>query len=205
MLSHTPYEMSFSTGGLFLTESIKLAASYQTLGEWERVRSQALSDNLLQARTHSTALRVLREVISRIKCLSPRECALLLEGTVQEQQALLWIAVCRRYTFIGEFAVEVLRERFLNLQPDLHLEDFDTFYNRKSDWHAELDHISPATRKKLRQILFRMMKDAQLLVEDHLINPPLLGPRLLTTLDPATRQQDLQYFPVFEADLRQAR
>jgi hypothetical protein len=113
MLSQAPYEMSFSTGGLFLSESVKLAQSHQSLGEWDRVREQALLENLLQVRTRSPAFRVLREVISRLKCLTTDESALLLEGDSQEQRVLLWIAVCRRYTFTGEFAVEVLRERFL--------------------------------------------------------------------------------------------
>jgi hypothetical protein len=202
MLNRTPYEMSFSTGGLFLTESLKLALSYKALKAWDQVRNQALSDNLLQTRTRSTAQRVIREIISRLKYLSPEELTLLMEGAPQEQSALIWIAVCRRYPFIGEFAVEVLRERYLSLQTHLHHEDFDAFYNRKSDWHPELEAISDSTRKKLRQILFKILKDANLLVGDHLINPPLLSERLMATLSPHTRQQDLHYFPLFDADLR---
>lgn len=204
-MNNIPYEMSFSTGGLFLTESIKLSLCFRELSDWLKVREQALTDNLLQVRTLSTARRVIREIIARLKCLSTEELALLICGDSEEQRALLWIAVCRRYRFIGEFAVELLRERYLNLQPDLKLQDFDAFYNRKSDWHPELERISPATRKKLRQILFKIMKDANLLVHDHRINPPLLSSRLLDTLSLETRHQDLQYFPVFEADPRASR
>lgn len=196
------YEMSFSLGGLFQTESIKLAESFKQLGEWAIVRRHAQESNLLQVRTYSTAQRVIREVISRLTRLSPEELDLLIIGSPQEESALLWIAVCRRYPFIGEFAVEVLRERYLSLQTHLRHEDFDAFYNRKSDWHPELEAISESTRKKLRQILFKILKDANLLVGDHLINPPLLSDRLMATLSPQTRQQDLHYFPLFDADLR---
>jgi hypothetical protein len=196
--------MSFSTGGLFQTESVKLAESFKDMMDWSLVRKQAQAHNLLQVRTLSTACRVVREVISRLKMLSFEEMNLLLEGDSADQRALLWIAVCRRYTFIGEFAVEVLRERYLSLQPDLRHEDFDAFFNRKSDWHPELERIRPTTRKKLRQILFKIMKDAHLLVDDSLIHPPLLSERLLAALSPNTRYQDLHYFPVFDADLRKS-
>jgi hypothetical protein len=49
-----------------------------------------------------------------------------------------------------------------------------------------------------------MMRDANLLVEGHRINPPLLSDRLLATLTPAKRLQDLRFFPIFEADIRTA-
>jgi hypothetical protein len=133
--------------------------------------------------------------------LSPAELDLLRCGTLEEQRALLWIAVCRRYPFIAEFAVQVLRERYLSLQPDLQYPDFDAFFNRQADWHPELERLTPSTRQKLRQILFKMLKESALLVGDQLINPPLLSARLLSTLSPATRLQDVQLFPIFDADV----
>ena len=199
------YLMSFSTGGLFLTESIKLVECFMRLADWSRVREHVLAINLLQVRASSTGKRVVGEVILRLKELSPEELALLLHGDSQEQSALLWIAVCRHYRFIGEFACEVLRERYLSLRPDLRNDDFDAFYNRKSDWHPELEQLSQTTRKKLRQVLYKIMRDAHLLVEGDRINPPLLSDRLLATLAPEKRLQDLQFFPVFEADIRIAR
>ena len=199
------YLMSFSTGGLFLTESIKLVECFMRLADWPRVREHVLAINLLQVRALSTGKRVVREVISRLKELSPEELTLLLHGDSQEQSAILWIAVCRHYHFIGEFAFEVLRERYLSLQPDLQIDDFIAFYNRKSDWHPGLEQLRQSTRKKLRQVLFMMMRDANLLVEGDRINPPLLSDRLLTTLAATKRLQDLQFFPVLEADIRIAR
>ena len=40
----------------------------------------------------------------------------MVEGSSQEQKAVLWLAVCRHYRFIHEFATEVLREKFLTYQ-----------------------------------------------------------------------------------------
>src|SRR6266404_4752627 len=57
-----------------------------------------------------SARRSIREIVNRLKRLSEEELQLLLEGERSEQVALLWLAACRAYRFIGEFAVEVLNE-----------------------------------------------------------------------------------------------
>jgi hypothetical protein len=123
------YSMSFTTGSLFYLESVKLAGLFVELNDWNAVRNQVLSENLLQARTQNTSKRMCREIISRLKTLAPREIDLLIHGSSKEQGYLLWIAVCRRYKFIADFAVEIIRERYLSLKTDLHYEDFDAFFN----------------------------------------------------------------------------
>ena len=89
---------------------------------------------------------------------------------------LLWVAVCRRYPFIREFATEVLREHFLVLRRRLVFADFDHFLNAKALWHAELDDIAKSTQLKLRQNLFRMLREADLLSDQYEIHPAQLSP-----------------------------
>ena len=193
--------MSFSTGSLLHRESVNLAALYLDLGEWTAVREQVVAKNLLQSRTLNTLRRVCQEVISRLKTLRQGELAFLVEASHREQAWLLWIAVCRRYRFIGEFAGEVLRERYMMLRTDLHRDDFDAFFHQKAEWHPDLHAISPATRTKLRQVLFKMLREADLLTADNMINTALLSPELLAALSPDKRR-DVLYFPVFESDIQ---
>ncbi|MEP6957936.1 MAG: BrxA family protein [Nitrospirota bacterium] len=94
--------MSFTTGGIFHRESVKIATLYLELRDWDAVRDKVLSDNLLQARTRETSKRLCREIISRLNKLSSHELNLLVHATSQEQGYLLWIAVCRRYKFIAD-------------------------------------------------------------------------------------------------------
>lgn len=195
------YCMSFTTGGLFHQESVQLAALFIGQGDWNAVRDKVLSGNLLQARTLNTLKRVCREIISRLKTLGPSEIDFLVHGSAQEQGYLLWIAVCRRYQFIADFAIEVILERYINLKMDLHYEDFDSFFNRKSEWHPELDKIQPATRNKLRQVLFKILRDADLLTADNTIHAPILSSRLLEAIRRSSHQ-DILVFPAFESDLR---
>ena len=96
--------MAFTTGGLFHRDSVKLAELYLDLKEWDSVRDKVFFKNLLQSRTLNSLTRVSREIISRLKTLEADELDLLISGSTQEQKYLLWLAVCRRYRFIADFA-----------------------------------------------------------------------------------------------------
>ena len=201
LMKNDRYSMSFTTGALFYRESVRLAALFVDLKDWNAVRNTVLADNLLQARTQNTSKRFCREIISRLKTLSVQELELLIKGTSQEQTYLLWVAICRRYTFIGDFAVEIIRERFISLKTDLSNEDFEAFIHKKSEWHSEIDAIQSSTRSKLRQILFKMLREAELLTVNNTINAALLSPRLVQVIAHHKRQ-DLLFFPLFESDLQ---
>lgn len=194
------YRISFTSGSLYHRESVPLTELYQSMKDWDAVRTQALSENLLQTRTKSTAKRTCREAIARLKTLNDKELAFLVEANHQDQAHLLWVAVCRLYRFIADFAVEVLHERFISMKLDLGLEDFDAFYNRKAEWHEELDRASESTRDKLRQVLFRMLREAGLLGKDNTINAVLLSPALVEMLR-RNNPQELLYFPIYESDI----
>lgn len=200
-MSDVRYSMSFTTGGLFRNESLKLIALYLDLGDWNAVRDNVSANNILQARTLNSLRRISSEIISRLKTLSPGEIKLFTGLSPQEQSYLLWLAVCRRYRFIADFAVEVLRERYISLKNDLSYEDFDSFFNRKSEWHAELDDIRPVTRHKLRQVLFKMLREADLLTSKNIIIPAVLSPDIIRAI-PVENRQDISCFPVFESDLK---
>ncbi len=187
------YSMSFTTGGLFQRESVELAALYLQLNDWDALREKVIADNLLQARTLNTLKRICREITSRLKTLNREELSALALAANRDQVCLLWLALCRRYRFIAEFAIEVMHERHLNLQA-LTYADFDHFLNKKAEWHPELDEIQPTTRGKLRQVLFKILRETELLNTDNTINGVLASPEIMHILHRTDQQQAL-YFP----------
>jgi len=194
--------MSFAVGGLLRNESLEAARLYQRVDEWTAVRDEILVSGLLPFRTRSSANRTVRELVDRLSALSDEEIGLLVDGTGQEQDLLLWLAICRTYRFIAEFAVEVMRERFLSFRTELTYDAFDAFFDRKAEWNAELTAISTSSRAKLRQVLFRMLREAGMLSPEGDIRRVLLTPRLDNLI--ASRNPDeLRLFP--GADERGAR
>lgn len=200
-MSNFRYSMSFTTGGLFWNESLKLVSLYLEMGNWDTVRSKVCEQNILQARTINSLKRVTREIIPRLKTLNVNEIKLLNNASRQEQGYLLWLAICRRYRFIADFSIEVLHERYISLKTDLTYEDFDSFFNRKSEWHSELDEIQTTTRQKLRQVLFKMLREADLLTSKNNINPAMLSRDIIQAIAIENRQ-DILFFPVFESNLK---
>ena len=159
-LTPQPYKLSFTAASLYLSESIKIAHTYLETKDWDRTKEVVKKENILQSRTQSSSVRLYRELAQRLQTLSQDQVELFAEGTIQEQKLLLWFAICKRYAFIREFAVEVLHEKYLVLDYELMELDYDSFFNRKADWHPELDEITDKTRNKLKQVLFRMLKEA---------------------------------------------
>jgi len=194
------YNMSFTTGALFHQESVSLAALYIEKGDWNEVRDEVIARNLLQARTTNSAKRICREICSRLKRLNKDELELLVKGARQEQAYLLWLAICRSYLFVYDFSIEVIRERFLTFRYDLSYEDFDAFFNAKMEWHEELEKVTTATRNKLRQVLFRMLREAEILSSVNSIIPAMLSPRMINMICRHSNR-DLCLFPVMETQL----
>ncbi len=193
--------MSFTTGGLFHLESVQLAMLYLDIEDWDAVREKVIAENILQSRTVNTLKRVCREIISRLKTLNSDELHFFVQATRQEQIHLLWLAICRRYRFISDFAIEVLREHSITMNTDLTYEDFDAFFNRKSEWHKEIEEIRPTTRNKLRQVLFKMLREADFLTANNTITPALLSPELLETMR-KNNGNDLLIFPAVEMEFK---
>jgi len=193
--------MSFTAGTLLLQESVSIAEIYLETGDWDEVRDEVISRNILQARIESTAKRICLELCARLKYLHEDELELLVEGDHQEQAYLLWLAVCRCYRFIYEFSTEIIREHFLTLKYDLHHEDYDAFFNAKIEWHEELEKITDSTSYKLRQVLFKMLHEAELLNTNNSIIPAMLSSRLIDVICKHSAQ-DLRIYPVMDSQLQ---
>lgn len=188
------YALSFTSGGLLTREALTTAPLYLRERDWDKVRKELREENLLQARTASSGARLSREVVQRLAVLDDDEIALLVDSTATERGHLMWAAACRRYELIGEFAEEVLRERYLLMTPTLGHEEFDSFLRGKALWHEELTALKGSTTTKLRATLFRMMREAGLLAGDGGIVPAEPSPRLADLLS-ARSPSDLRFFP----------
>ena len=168
---------------------------YLELCDWNQVRKKVMDDNLLQMRTFSSSQKVSGQICTRLKSLTANELEYFSRATELEKGYLLWVAICRAYLFIREFAVEIIREKHISMQPGISHEDFDIFYNTKSQWDDVLDKIKPSTRLKLRQVLFRMMREARLISDELKILPAVMSSDLASIISEQD-SQDMYVFPM---------
>lgn len=200
-MNTVPYRVSFTAAGSLLRqESMLVTEHFLALGNWEAAAQEVVGQNLLQSRTASSAKRIVREIISRLQCLSLEELQFLITATYRDKGYLLWLAICRCYRFFGELAVEVLHERFVSLLITFSHEDYNYFFTQKTVIDSKLASVSETTQRKLRQVTFKMLYEAELLTEDNLIVPAQLSQELIRLII-SSNPNDFLYFPIFEADV----
>lgn len=187
--------MSFSVGGLLLNESVAVARLHVEGEPWAQTMLRAMDAGATTLPKTASNRRTLREIVNRLLTLSTEERRFLLdEADRTDQQALLWLAACRAYRLVHEFALDVIYERHLSYQADLPLESFDIFYETKAEWNEDLASLSMSTRKKLRQVLFRIMREAGVITAENRIQSAILSPSLKAMIE-ESNPAELALFP----------
>lgn len=194
MTAKQRYALSFTSGSLLTREALIAAPIYLRERDWAAARARIKDENLLQTRVARSNTRMLGALLPRLQVLTHAELQIVADGTSTERGHLMWAAACRQYDLIGEFAEEVLRERFLTLAGEVTYEEFDSFYRGKAIWHDELDAITDTSYKKARQVVFKMMVDAGLLTRQGLIEPTSLSAGVADCLRHRT-PSDFRFFP----------
>jgi hypothetical protein len=189
------YKLSFLVGGLYYNESLILANLYQELKDWTLVRKEAMDKNLLQTRMESSSKRMSSEIINKLMLLNKEELDFLINGMESDQKLLLWIATCRRYTFIRDFSIEVVLYNYKNLKKVVNKDEFDIFFNQKSLTHPELDKITELTRNKLRSVMFKNMREAGIIDKSGLIVPTFPSNEFISLLK-NTSPEDIYILPI---------
>lgn len=193
-MSTQKYLMSFGTGGLYLNESLAVARLYSPGISWDELIGLAVQSGTFPVRKQNSARRSIREITNRLRQLSDEELEFFCEGDRTDQLAFLWLAACRAYRFVREFAVEVINERYLSRRFEITYDDFDAFFERKAEWASELGKITASTRQKLRAVLFRLMREAEIITEDNRIQSVLLSSRFVRHVVRYNRSE-LSFFP----------
>lgn len=189
------YELSFTTGTLLEHEVLILSRLWPEHRDWDEVKKAVAEGNLFQVRSTASQTKLLASALKRVSALTKEELETFPNLLSSERVHLLWAAACRRFSLIGEFAEEVVRDRFLALAEKVTYEDYDQFFHLKAAWHPELENISRSTATKLRSNIFAMMREAGLITKDGTFETILFSPRVTDFLT-ANNPNDLRFFPV---------
>ena len=183
-----PYTLSFTVGGLFLFEGIALARLRAAGFDWAEIRKTAPDDMFVAKGGSSSVRRIRNEVIGRLATLALEETIHLASAGMTDARALMWVAACRKYRILAEFAREVLDERLRTFQPEIRVTDFDALLDAKGVHAEEIARLTPSTRARLRSGAFRMLREAELIDAENRVSPPRLSGALrdLLASDPGS-------------------
>ena len=167
------YRLSFGTGNAYINESNLILKKYLENKDWRETEKYSIDNNILQTNTLSSTKRIFREISLRLKSLSNEEREFFIRSNYVDQSILIWISICRTYKFIGDFASMIISEKFSSYQIELDYNDFNYFYEQQKVLYEELNSLKDSTRKKLRQVIFKIMKDLNIISKSKEITPLL--------------------------------
>jgi len=157
------YRLSFTVGGLLLHESIALAEAWTRCRDWAAVR-RAVPDNLFVASGGaSSASRLRNEAIRRLRTLDEGELVHLSECPITDARGLCWAAACREYRLLSDFAWQVLLDRHGPYAEPVRGADFEMVMDGLDASGTNAASVKRSTRTRLRSVLFRMLREAELI------------------------------------------
>jgi hypothetical protein len=177
MTKTNKYDFSFTASSLRLNEMLLVArASYDGV--------EVDYTNELGGGKSSTGKRMLSEFNKRISHLTREQLDVLLNGDLVSQKQLTLVSVCKPYSFIREFIVEVVREKVLVYDYQITDGDYISFYRRKFDLHEEMDSLTELTEKKIKQVTFKILEQAGLIndIKNRIIQPQIIDYKLMKAL-----------------------
>jgi len=199
------YILSFTAASLRLSEMVKVAkaACDNNSTDLQVVKESGVVFSSVKTRTSD---REFREVRKRLEKLTPEQISILLNGDLISQKQIAFLAVCKRYGFIRDFAIEVIRDKVLVFDFQLHESDFNSFINSKVLLHPELEEFSESTRKKAKQVMYRILEQAGIInnAVDKAILPQILQQDVINAIvrdDPAW----LKIYMMPDRDIKQLR
>lgn len=170
------YRFSFTAGAL-LHEEMVLAANELILHDFKLER---LSASILKKDRSKTNKREFAEVALRLKTLDDKEIEFLAKGSLALSKQVALLACVRAYSFIRDFFSYVILDKVNLFDFSLTERDYISFVRGRELDHPELEALADSTKYKVKQVLFRILHQAELIesIKSKHINPNFLEPRL---------------------------
>lgn len=143
----------------------------------DEIKKMCIEENLFGAAKEYRAKRMYGYIWNRVKKLDETLMELFLDSDLATQKIINLIAIIRSDRLFFEFIFEVYREK--NIIGTQVLEDTDAniFFKNKEIQSEDIAVWKDTTKRKLRQVYFNYLIDANLLTvvdKKRMITPPIL-------------------------------
>lgn len=172
------YNITFTAGAAMINETCAVAEAFLDCNkDWEKTWQKTLSENLMAKDKLSSNRRYFALVKQRLEMLTEDELSALLDGSASIRRQMVLLAICKAHPFIYDFLTENVRDAFFMMREKVSFANFNEFFNEKKYEHPELNNVTDVTVAKMRQVVFRIMEQTELIenVDSGLIRRPYLS------------------------------
>lgn len=153
------YRFSMTAASLMTKEFVELA---QSLINVDFDYSRISSADLLKDRD-TTRKREFTELQLRMKMLSENEIIFLANTNDVNQKLLTFLSCVKLYRILREFIEDVIWNKLYVFDEQLNARDFVGFIYDKGLDYSEVEVLSDNTKKKIQQVIFKMLEQAGLI------------------------------------------
>ncbi len=154
------YSGDIVAGSLLMEESRKIARllldNVDTQGWYHAI----VIDNILQKRSPEAARRQSRLIKARLSGMSKGLWQLIIEGSSETTSQALLATSIKHSRLVGDFMDTVLRQHWLTFTKQITATDWKNYLEQCSQIDPQLEEWKESTRSKLKQIVFRMLAEA---------------------------------------------
>ena len=190
MVHNIKYTFSFTGASALIAETLVIAEEYHRLKDWKAVEKSLLDNNLLNKVKQTTFKREFSEIKKRLSLLTKDQLHLMIQGSLDDAKVMILLSLVKAYSFLKDFIVEVIRNKYLLFDTVVTDIDYIRFVNTKSLSHNELNAITEVTAKKVKQVVFKLLEQVSLITQarNGSILKPILNGKVIDVIiddDPA--------------------
>ena len=184
MVNKSKYTFSFTGASALIAETLVIAEEYNRIKDWKSVEKSLLDNNLLNKIKQNTFKREFSEIKKRVSLLTHDQLQVMIHGSHDDAKAMILLSLVKVYAFLRDFIVEVIRNKYFLFDTDVSEIDYIRFVNTKSLSHNELNEITEETRKKVKQVVFKLLEQIGLIsqAKHGIIVKPILNSKVIDVI-----------------------
>ena len=194
------YNAEISAGSLMLNESRVIAKLLLEQPDEEAWHKAIIIDNVLQKKAPASAKRQARLIRNRLELMSSDLWRLIIEGNREVAMQSLLAAAIKHSRLLGDFIDEVIRQHIKTFNTQLTLRDWKNYFSDCEQRDDSLKGLSDSTKKKLGQVVFRILAEAKYIDSTRSLNltPAQVAPEVYSVLANAGEDYILKCMEVYK-------
>lgn len=158
------YNGAFSTGALFINESSALIDGINSFEQFMD-GNEKLNFNLIPVNSENSKKKIGSEIQKRLLNLKNPQYLYFYQSAIDNNSKalILFYACCKTYKLITDFMIDVVLDKWHNMDYHLDINDFKNFFSRVAADNEELLNIKTSTIHKLAQVTIRMIAELGML------------------------------------------
>jgi len=160
-------------------KELKFLISYlkeKSINDKREVYAKVVEDNIFQYKSPKSSLRRLNPLYKRFSFLNEELREVVINGTLQDATIVTLFSVYKTNNLFTEFFDTVIAEKFNERDYSFSDKDIYSFFIKLETSHSEVTKWKDYTKKKIVQVISKILKDGLILNSSKLLQKCSISP-----------------------------